>query len=174
MDTVGRNNPNAKEWYCPRQECEPCKGRRILGAEEAEDTIRIADGHQVPKRTIEDKIALPSCTGEGVNYLLECVRCRREGKVRRYYGETSRSGFQRGVEHLKEIEEGVSTHPMVIHYWEEHQGRKQETMMRILSTHLTPLERQTNESINILEGEKKPGECLNNKTEWGGLRSQGS
>ena len=165
METVGRNNPNAKEWYCPRQDCEPCKGRRILGAEEAEDTIRIADGHQVPKRTIEDKTALPSCTGEGVNYLLECVRCRREGKVRRYYGETSRSAFQRGVEHLKEIEEGVSTHPMVIHYWEEHKWRKQETMMIILSTHLATLDRQTNQSMNILEGEKKPGESLNNKTE---------
>ena len=96
MDTVGRNNPNAKVWYCPRQDCEPCKGRRILGAEEAEDTVRRAEGHQVPKRTREDRTALPCCTGEGVNYLLECVKCRREGKVRRYYGETSRSAYQRG------------------------------------------------------------------------------
>ena len=62
METVGRNNPNAKEWYCPRQDCEPCKGRRILGAEEAEDTIRRAEGHQVPKRTREDRTALPCCT----------------------------------------------------------------------------------------------------------------
>ena len=140
METVGRNSPNAKEWYCPRKHCEPCKGRRILGAEKAEDTIWRAEGHQVPKRTREDRTALPCCTVEGVNYLWECVKCRREGKVRRYYGETSRSAYQRGVEHLKEIDEGVSTHPMVIHYWEEHQGRKQETMMRIVSTHLTPLD----------------------------------
>ena len=46
-------------------------------------------------------------------------------------------------------------------------------MMRIISTHLTPLDRQTQESINILEGEKKPGESLNIKTEWGGAKIPG-
>ena len=78
----------------------------------------------MPKRNKEDKTALPCCTGEGVNYVLECVRYRREGRVRRYHGETSRSTYEKGVEHLKEVDEGVSTHPMVIHYWEEHSGRK--------------------------------------------------
>ena len=56
---------------------------------------------------------------------------------------------------------------MAVHYWEEHTGRKQEAMMRILSTHLTPLDRQTMESVNIIEAERKLGESLNMKTEWG-------
>ena len=55
----------------------------------------------------EDKAALPSCTTEGVNYLLECVAWRREGKRRVYNGETGRSPYQRGKEHMREIEEGV-------------------------------------------------------------------
>ena len=42
----------------------------------------------------EDKVALPSCTTEGVNYLLECVTFRRQGKRRTYHGE-----------HIREIEE---------------------------------------------------------------------
>ena len=45
--------------------------------------------------------------------------------------------------------------------------------MRILSGHLTPLERQTTESINIVEAEKKPQEGLNRKTEWGGAKIPG-
>ena len=42
--------------------------------------------------------------------------------------------------------------------------------MRILSGHLTPLDRQTTESVNILEAEKVPGRSLNLKTEWGGSK----
>ena len=40
--------------------------------------------------------------------------------------------------------------------------------MRILSSHLTPLERQVQESCNILGGMLKPEEFLNRKSEWGG------
>ena len=63
------------------------------------------------------------------------------------------------------MEEGVATHPLVIHFMEEHGGRRQETMLRILSRHFTSLDRQTTESANILESGKNPGEALNQKTE---------
>ena len=45
--------------------------------------------------------------------------------------------------------------------------------MRILSSHLTPLDRQITESINILEAGKTPGRSLNLKTEWGGAKIPG-
>ena len=45
--------------------------------------------------------------------------------------------------------------------------------MRILSGHLTPLDRQTTESINIVEAGKTPGRSLNLKTEWGGAKIPG-
>ena len=45
--------------------------------------------------------------------------------------------------------------------------------MRILSGHLTPLDRQTTESINIVEAEKSPEQALNRKTEWGGAKIPG-
>ena len=76
-------------------------------------------------------------------------------------GESSRSVFQQGKEHWKEIEEGVVAHPLVIQFMEEHGGRRQETMLRVLSGHLTSLSRQTTESANILESGKKLGEALN-------------
>ena len=42
-------------------------------------------------------------------------------------------------------------------------------MMRITSTHLTALDRQITESVNILTIDSKGG-SLNQKTEWGGAK----
>ena len=55
---------------------------------------------------------------------------------------------------------------MVAHFWEEHDGRRQDVLMRITSTHSTPLERQVQESCNILKANSKQDECLNRKSEW--------
>ena len=102
---------------------------------------------------------------------IECLTCRKKTKIkRRYYGESSRSAYQRGVEHQKEISDGVLAHPMVGHFWEEHRGIQQGVLMRILSVHITPLDRQIQESNNIMEAMRAPAECLNHKTEWGGSK----
>ena len=87
-----------------------------------------------------------------------------------YYSETSHSPYQRGTEHLREIEEGVLYHPLVLHFWEEHMGKRQPVMMRVISAHLKPLERQVTESANILASNKVLRESLNLKTEWGGVK----
>ena len=70
MDNVGMTNPNIKEWFCTRNDCVPCQGRKILGAEEAEGTIKRADGYHILRRMQEDRKALPSCTGEGFNFVI--------------------------------------------------------------------------------------------------------
>ena len=111
-------------------------------------------------------VSIPSCTSESVNYILECYTCRKAGEKRAYYGETSRSPYQRGKEHLREVEEGVISHPLVLHFWEEHRGRRQPIMMRVTSSHLKPLERQVTESVNILAGNKNLKESLNLKSEY--------
>lgn len=74
---------------------------------------------------------------------------------------------------MRDIDEGIASHPVVVHYWEEHEGRKQDFIMRIISGHLTPLERQATESINIVEAENRPQEALNRKTEGGGAKIPG-
>ena len=62
---------------------------------------------------------------------------------------------------------------MVQHFWEEHGGRYQEVIMRVLSRHIKALERQVHESVLI---EKESGEekvCLNLKSEWAGSKIPG-
>ena len=96
-------------WFCPRKNCLPCKGRLLLAKEEEDETLRMAgfieDSEEV--KTIrkkvwraEDRIALPSCTTEGVNYCIECMECRSKGVRKIYYGETGRSPYQRGKENF--------------------------------------------------------------------------
>ena len=92
---------------------------------------------------------------------------RQESTVQ-YVGESSRSGYQRGREHAKEMEQGKKTHPLVIHWEERHASQPQEILMRVVATANTALERQTWESVRIdtLARDNMEG-CLNLKTEWG-------
>ena len=53
---------------------------------------------------------------------------------------------------------------------EEHSGQVKEILMRTLSSHITALDRQIQESVNILEGCKVEGQCLNLRNEWGGAK----
>ena len=62
---------------------------------------------------------------------------------------------------------------MVVHANEEHEGEVQPFLMRILSSHLTPMDRQIQESLNIIEESRKPGNCLNLKSEWAGAKIPG-
>ena len=65
---------------------------------------------------------------------------------------------------------GVATHPLVTHFEEEHEGQPHQVLMRILSRHLTPLDRQVRESLNISLAAKQEEECLNLMSEWGGSK----
>ena len=109
--------------------------------------------------------SLPGCTSEGITYALECLSCRKKGTKRIYIGESSRSAYQRGMEHLKDVSEGVLDHPFVQHFWEEHGGKQQEVMMRVLSLHIKSQERQVQESVRIEKLSEIEKECLNLKSE---------
>ena len=105
---------------------------------------------------------MPKCTTEGIGYALECWTCRLQGRTYRYIGESSRSPYQRGQEHWKEILAGKKTHPLVDHFLDFHQGTRQEVLFRTLATFQTALHRQVWESVEI-----GTQQCLNHKTEWG-------
>ena len=50
-----------------------------MGIEREEEATVLVTGNGMapPKRSKEDRVALPGCTVEGVNYCLECLTCRR-------------------------------------------------------------------------------------------------
>ena len=55
---------------------------------------------------------------------------------------------------MREIRNKVATHPLVIHFQEEHAGEEQVVLLRVLSKHRSALERQAMDSIWIEEESK--------------------
>ena len=43
------------------------------------------------------------CWNQSVTYQIDCLNCQTVGKSVRYYGESARTGFDRGLEHIKAI-----------------------------------------------------------------------
>ena len=76
----------------------------------------------------------------------------REGPRFRYIGETSRSVFERGGEHKKDLKYRRPKSHMLRHCVEIHPDKEPEEVdfkMKILSTHKTPFERQIREAVMI-------------------------
>ena len=40
------------------------------------------------------------CREEGVVYTISCKKCRTEGVLAQYWGETARTAYERGEEHI--------------------------------------------------------------------------
>ena len=82
-----------------------------------------------------------------------------------YVGETSRSGYQREREHLREVIMGKKTHLLVDHFEEQHKGIPHFFLMRVAKQAETAMERKIWESVHIdsLVAETPAG-CLNLKS----------
>ena len=84
-----------------------------------------------------------------------------------YIGETSRSAYERGQEHSKDLEFKRHKSHMLKHCVNHHDGMNPENVkfgMKILSSHKTAFERQIREAVLI---EKNAGPTLmNSKTEY--------
>ena len=131
-------------------------GRRWLAAQEEKEAIEKVSGKEsgegvqpmVGKNVKKkDRVALNCCTKESISYTVECIPCRLQGRRRIYWGESSRSGHQRQQEHHREVIGRVYTHPLVLHFVEEHSGERQEYPMRMTNYHKKALERQVLESL---------------------------
>merc|ERR1711954_216349 len=105
------------------------------------------------------------CWALSVTYQIDCQNCKRQGKTVRYYGETGRTGFDRGQDHVKAIRQGDSKNACGKHQVEMHQGEPWNFSMKIVKRHKYPLLRQTHEGrlVEDFNGDKIP----NQRGEWG-------
>ena len=106
------------------------------------------------------------CRVENVTYKIGCKQCREQGKPTIYWGETSRSIFERGLEHLKGQEEEEIDNPLWKHSVNCHNNNKQKYEIEVVETHSVAMKRQISEWLLILEGGKM-GPILNSKNDWG-------
>ena len=88
---------------------------------------------------------------EGVSYSITCSSCLAAMKKALYWGESGRSGFQRGCEHLSDVKNKNHKSPLVKHMWEVHREDEEEPKfeMEVLKKHKTALRRQIAEAVLI-------------------------
>ena len=84
---------------------------------------------------------------------------KRDGDFRfKYIGETNRSAYERGKEHLRDLKDMNEGSHFLKHYLRHHRNIKLEEMkvgMRIRAQYRSDLERQIGEAISILMDQKK-------------------
>ena len=113
------------------------------------------------------------CMGQNATYEITCQICQIEkGKKTSYIGETARTPFERGADHLGDLKNWRMSNALVKHLAESHPGRGWDHFsMKVLNTHRSPMERQIKEGQLI--SNYKGDEILNQKGEWGQNLPQG-
>ena len=86
---------------------------------------------------------------QNVTYRIDCLVCKREGKVATYFGESARTMYDRGSEHLYALEAGDPNSVLVQHMEEVHQGANPDFTMKLVKTHVSALYRQVHEGVLI-------------------------
>ena len=102
---------------------------------------------------------------QGVTYRIECTTCKEEGVAVSYIGESARTMYDRGAEHLDAWRREDEASVLVEHQEQKHSPEERPRYsMKLIGTQKRPLYRQITESILI---EEYKGELLNRKGEWG-------
>ena len=105
----------------------------------------------------------------------EIAEIRRERKeIKReydvkYIGESNRSGYERGREHMAQFRNMDEGSHLLKHYLKYHKNIKMEQMevgMRIKSTFKSAIERQISEAVAICRAEQEGVNLMNSKAEY--------
>ena len=140
-DILCKNNPWAAEGCGRGQDCFPCRG-------EAGKCGR--------------------CQQEGIVYRITCEECKTRGICSEYIGESSRTAYLRGGEHLADLETKNTKSPLWKHCVEHHDRAVVNFSMRVIRGHRTALTRQVHESVAIESS--KADILLNSKSEYNGSK----
>ena len=108
------------------------------------------------------------CQKEGIVYSLTCQECLSKGILAQYHGESARSGWTRGLEHLSLLENEDDSSPLWKHCVEHHENIKVQFSMKVEKSHQSPMTRQIHESCAIEHS--KSVILMNSKSEWGGQK----
>ena len=90
-------------------------------------------------------------------------------KVIKYVGETNRSGYERGREHMEQFKRMDEGSHILKHYLKYHREMKMEEIkigMKIRSTFRSAIERQISEAVAIYREEESGTELMNSKAEY--------
>ena len=102
------------------------------------------------------------CRASGINYEFECQMCPADTRSK-YFGESSRNLFSRGMEHLDNYRRGSAKSFIKKHQNKEHGGMPESYIAKVTGRSRDCLTRQVTEAVHIRRSEVP---VLNGKTEW--------
>ena len=126
-DVLTSNNPWAKE-PCGRIDCLVCTRGDVKGR--------------------------GGCKIRNVTYVTRCLACSGRGDDSKYYGESSRTAYERGCEHAKDYQEESEESHMFKHQVLDYPEEETKSLfeMRIARQHKSAFERQVHEAVLIEMG----------------------
>ena len=86
------------------------------------------------------------CMKQGCNYTITCLICKSEGKVVQYFGESARTPFDRGSEHLAALMAENRESPLWEHMCVDHRNQPQQSKMKVSGYKIKPPNRQAEEA----------------------------
>ena len=103
------------------------------------------------------------CRRENLTYTMTCTTCSASGVKKVYYGETSRTLYQRGKEHWSDYLSESDKSSLHKHSSSAHPDCKPEWKIKVYNYHQKPLRRQVEEGVLI--NNANGNELLNSKSE---------
>ena len=113
-----------------------------------------------------------SCFEKNIVYKISCKECEekvKDKKIAVYVGQTSRSMYERGQEHLMGLRKMQETSPLFKHVSEEHSDNINIRFeMKLIKKHFSAISRLVHESV-LIDRTSKANDLniLNSKGEWG-------
>jgi hypothetical protein len=105
-----------------------------------------------------------NCDKPGIGYRQTCENCERKGKSATYEGESSRTAYQRGAEHDKELEKKSEDSPLWKHSSIHHPDETATFKMEVTGKHRTVLVRMCDEIVRIKTSNSNV--LMNSKNDW--------
>ena len=109
------------------------------------------DNECKPAVEAESNGKVVQCKTDNVSYMATCKTCESEGKVKVYYGETSRNLHVRSKEHYKDCDNNTKVSWMRKHMIENHNNEmnKCDFSWKVIGKFKKPMLRQLSEAIHI-------------------------
>ena len=109
-----------------------------------------------------------SCRQRNLTYQITCMTCKADGKESQYFGESSRTWWDRASEHVSALRTKNEKFAIVKHWLDEHrdQDSPPEYQFKALGSHKTAIERQIKEAL-LIQNNREKVNILNSKAEWG-------
>ena len=106
------------------------------------------------------------CKQRNIVYKTSCKECKAKGLEINYYGESARTSYERGKEHMKDYLDQSEESHMMKHHVTEHPEIQEpvDFSMKVIKAHRTPFTRQIHEAVLIQMNEKNG--ILNSKSEF--------